>query len=84
MLLEYGTNPLKNILIYDAYWRILRNTNINSKVKLESYGQNQWPKAILIMVVLQSIFHPTILKNRVISKLLMIFSYIYNVLNLNL
>ena len=36
LLSKYGTSPLKNIMVYDAYWRILRNTHIHSKSKLES------------------------------------------------
>ena len=84
LLSKYGTSPLKNIMVYDAYWRILRNTNTNSKHKLESFGQTEWPEVILSMVELQSKFNQSTLRNGVISKTLMSISYIYNQLKSNL
>ena len=84
LLSKYGTSPLKNILVYDAYWRILRNTYIHSKSKLESFGQTDWPAVILSMVELQSKFNQSTLRNGVISKTLMSISYIYNQLKSNL
>jgi len=84
LLSKYGTSPLKNIMVYDAYWRILRNTNTNSKHKLESFCQTEWPAVILSMVELQSKFNQSNLRNGVISKTLMSISYIYNQLKSNL
>jgi glycosyltransferase involved in cell wall biosynthesis len=84
LLSKYGTSPLKNIMVYDAYWRILRNTHIHSKSKLESFGQTDWPAVILSMVELQSKFNQSTLRNGVISKTLMSISYIYNQLKSNL
>jgi len=84
LLSKYGTSPLKNIMVYDAYWRILRNTHINSKSKLESFGQTDWPAVILSMVELQSKFNQSTLRNGVISKTLMSMSYIYNQFKSNL
>ena len=84
LLSKYGTSPLKNIMVYDAYWRILRNTDIHSKSKLESFGQTYWPAVILSMVELQSKFNQSTLRNGVISKTLMSISYIYNQLKSNL
>jgi glycosyltransferase involved in cell wall biosynthesis len=84
LLSKYGTSPLKNIMVYDAYWRILRNTHIHSKSKLESFGQTNWPAVILSMVELQSKFNQSTLRNGVISKTLMGISYIYNLIKSNL
>ena len=84
LLSKYGTSPLKNIMVYDAYWRILRNTHIHSKSKLESFGQTNWPAVILSMVELQSKFNQNTLRNGVISKTLMSISYIYNLIKSNL
>jgi glycosyltransferase involved in cell wall biosynthesis len=84
LLSKYRTSPLKNIMVYDAYWRILRNTHIHSKSKLESFGQTDWPPVILSMVELQSKFNQSTLRNGVISKTLMSISYIYNQLKSNL
>jgi glycosyltransferase involved in cell wall biosynthesis len=84
LLSKYGTSPLKNIMVYDAYWRILRNTNTNSKSKLESFGQTEWPAVIISMVEFQSKFNQSTLRNGVISKTLMGISYIYNLIKSNL
>ena len=84
LLSKYGTSPLKNIMVYDAYWRILRNTDIHSKSKLESFGQTDWPAVIISMVELQSKFNQSTLRNGVISKTLMGISYIYNLIKSNL
>ena len=79
LLEKHGTNPLKHILVYDAWWRILRNINIRSKKELEQFGQTNWPKVIQSIVGLQSIIPGRILKIGVVSKLLMIYSYFINV-----
>ena len=84
LLSNYGTSPLKHIMVYDAYWRILRNTNTNSKNKLESFGQTDWPEAILNMVELQSNFNQSTLRIGIISKTLMGISYIYSRFKSNL
>jgi len=84
LLSKYGTSPLKNIMVYDAYWRILRNTHIHSKSKLESFGHTNWPAVIISMVELQSKFNQSTLRNGVISKTLMGISYIYNLIKSNL
>lgn len=84
LLSKYGTSPLKSIIVYDAFWRILRNTNTNSKNKLESFGQTDWPKVILNMAEFQSKFSQKVLSNGPISKILMSLSYIYNLFKSNI
>lgn len=78
LLTKYGTSPLKNISVYDAYWRIIRNCKINSTKELMSFGQTKWPVAIENMVKIQSYFHSSFLKQGIISKLLMTISYFIN------
>ena len=79
LLEKHGTKPLKHILVYDAWWRILRNINIRSKKELEQFGQTNWPKVIQSIVGLQSIIPGSILKIGVVSKVLMMYSYFINV-----
>ena len=83
LLSKYGTKPLMNIFVFDAYWRILRNTNIKSKEQLESFGQIAWPTIILNIVMIQSNFTYSFLKIGFVSKLLMILSYTYNLIKSN-
>jgi glycosyltransferase involved in cell wall biosynthesis len=79
LLTKYGVSPLKNILVYDAWWRILRNVNIRTQEKLHSYTPyNRWPKAIDNMVRHESLVSSKLLKLGVISKLSMIASYLVN------
>lgn len=84
LLQKFGTRPLRNIKVYDAYWRILRNSKINSAQALQSFGQKDWPKAILNMVQLQSHFSFNILKNGFVSKTSMLLSYCINFIQSNL
>jgi glycosyltransferase involved in cell wall biosynthesis len=79
LLEKYGTAPLKNIIVYDAWWRILRNCQIRSKKDLTQFGNTHWPVAIINMVHLQSKFSSALLKNGFISKISMTFSYLQNI-----
>jgi glycosyltransferase involved in cell wall biosynthesis len=84
LLQKFGTQPLRNIKVYDAYWRILRNTKIRSLDKLNSYGMYNWPDVILNMVNLQSKINIKVLEIGVLSKSLMSLSYLYNCLKRNI
>lgn len=78
LLDKYGTTPLKNIIVFDAWWRIIRNCQIRSEKDLTQFGDTHWPSAILQIVSFQSKFSSTTLKNGFISKILMTLSYIQN------
>ena len=75
LLEKYGVNRLKNILVYDAWWRIIRNTNTRSKELLYQYA-SPWPKVIEDMVEKQSKINPLRLRNGAFSKLYMLMSYL--------
>ena len=78
ILNKFGVSFLKNIKVYDAVWRILRNVKINSKEMLFHYSKNEWPEVILNMIKHQSLLPYSILKIGPVSKLLMIVSYLNN------
>lgn len=79
LLEKYGINPLQNILVYDTWWRILRNVNVRSVDQLKKYsGNKEWPEIIKKMVKLQSKVPTTILEIGLFSKLLMLISYFDN------
>jgi len=79
LLEKFGTTPLKNIRVYDAWWRILRNNNIRSKEQLSQYvKEKKWPSVIYNMLWLQTKTSPNFLNNGVVSKTLMLLSYITN------
>jgi glycosyltransferase involved in cell wall biosynthesis len=79
LLNKYGVSPLKNIMVYDAWWRIFRNTNIRSVEQLNSYtpGQ-QWPPVILQMIKHQSKVPSSLLKTGAASKAFMSLSFLAN------
>lgn len=79
LLQKHGVSSLKNILVYDAWWRILRNVYIRNTEELFVYGsKSQWPKVILSMVRHQSKLPHFLLRMGVISKAAMFFSYLLN------
>jgi glycosyltransferase involved in cell wall biosynthesis len=83
LLEKYGVAPLKNILVYDAWWRILRNTGIRDKDQLLKYtAQNNWPQAIYEMIEHEAAIPANILQLGPVSKTAMSFSYLKNKKNL--
>jgi glycosyltransferase involved in cell wall biosynthesis len=79
LLKKYGLLPLKNILVYDAWWRILRNVHIRNEKQLLRYTPfSTWPKAIINMVRHESFIPSKLLKIGVISKCCMFISYLIN------
>jgi len=79
LLKKYGTAPLKNILVYDAWWRILRNVKIrNQKQLLHFAPSDEWPAVILRMIKHQSYVPHSFLKFGPFSKLFMSVSYLFN------
>lgn len=79
LLKKYGTKSLKHILVYDAWWRILRNTGIRSSKQLEHYtAGDHWPLVIQNMVKHQKKIPQKALRNGFISKPAMFLSYVMN------
>jgi glycosyltransferase involved in cell wall biosynthesis len=79
LLKKNGIAPLKNIFIYDAWWRILRNTGVRNDEQLHKYTNKQeWPKALKAMVRHQAMVPQKFLKAGPISKLTMFLSYVFN------
>ena len=84
LLQKYGVQPLKNIRVYDAWWRIIRNVGVRNIAQLQQYTPyNQWPTALLHMVQFQSHIPAGLLKVGVFSKLFMTLSYLFNRSHLN-
>lgn len=79
LLEKHGVCSLNNILVYDAWWRILRNTGTRTKEQLNQFIQNSiWPMAIVNMVNHQSKIPSRLLKFGFVSKASMLFSYVLN------
>jgi hypothetical protein len=74
---KYGIQSLKHILVYDAFWRFLRNLDIRSSGDIRNAGYHlPVPPVILSMIRFQSAIPPALLKTGVFSKPLMFLHYI--------
>jgi glycosyltransferase involved in cell wall biosynthesis len=78
LLKKHGVKALSHILVYDAWWRLLRNMKIFSKEQLNSYVENEWPPVILKMVKHLSACPSFVLNNGITSKFAMVCSYCIN------
>ncbi len=78
LLRKQGVETLRNMLVYDAWWRLLRNMNIRSKKQLEIYVSDPWPAIVVKMAADLARIPAAILKIGALSKLLMSGSYLKN------
>jgi glycosyltransferase involved in cell wall biosynthesis len=73
---EQKRDILKNIVVFDYYWRLIRNLKINSKEKLISFLGNIKPnRQILSMINFQKKIPESLLKTGIASKFFMISLY---------
>jgi len=79
LLEKVGVNKLKNILVYDAWWRLMRNLEITQKEEIiESGYSGKIPRVISSMIALQRKLPRYILHAGILSKCLMVLHYIFN------
>lgn len=70
---------LKNIFCYDYYWRFIRNLGIRSDAYIRKYVSNtEVPVQLKTIIEEQNKFSSDTLKKGIISKLLMMKSYLKN------
>lgn len=76
---KMGVEKLKNILVYDYNWRFIRNFNIHSVNQLRFFGFNgKVPVVLQSMISTQSKIPRILLKQGVLSKLIMLLHFIMN------
>lgn len=75
---KMGNNAFSDILIFDYYWRLLRNYKIRSIQALIQMGVNELDILPVIkkMLAFQTHFSLSILKIGVVSKMLMTYNYL--------
>lgn len=81
LLEKHGIQILKNIIVYDYYWRLFRNLNITKESEILQY----YPAAVINsyvkkMLHCQDRVSSKLLHNGIVSKLLMAFTYCRSVL----
>lgn len=73
---EQKKNILKNIIVFDYYWRLMRNLKIDSEEKLVSFLGNTKPHPqILSMIHFQQRIPYSLLKTGFVSKLFMLLAF---------
>ena len=79
LLNRTGQGVLKNIMVYDAWWRLLRNLEIkNTDEIIESGYSGPLPEVIRSMVRAQKKLPGFLLKTGITSKTFMFMHYIFN------
>jgi glycosyltransferase involved in cell wall biosynthesis len=77
LLKKVGVNQLKNIIVYDAWWRLMRNLEIKNLAEISASGYDGLiPIVIRKIIQFQSIIPSSILKIGLFSKTCMFISYV--------
>lgn len=78
-LQKHGTAILKNIFVYDYYWRTLRNFHIKKAQDIVNAGwEDEIPAPVLKMIAAQKKIPSFLLKRGAVSKPCMLLSYMLN------
>jgi len=76
-LKKHGVKQLKNILVYDAWWRFVRNFRLFSKAIIENYGYSgSVHPVILSMISWQKRMPGALLRNGLFSKSAMFLHFV--------
>jgi len=79
VLNKIGVSSLKNIIVYDAFWRFIRNMNLRSVSEIRIAGYHKTVPAIISsMIRIQSFIPKAILKTGIFSKSFMFLHYLFN------
>lgn len=74
MLNKIGEGALKNVFVYDYYWRLFRNLEIRNFEQIKQFSDIELPQAIINMLKFQFQIPLSILKIGACSKTLMMIS----------
>lgn len=79
LLQKVGAQHLENILVYDAWWRLMRNLHINTEAQVKQQGyQGAIPPAVSSIMRMQRKIPGFILNTGIFSKMFMFVSYMFN------
>jgi glycosyltransferase involved in cell wall biosynthesis len=79
LLNKVGENNLKNVIVFDGWWRLIRNFNVRDSEQIRRIGYDG-PIPLLIMKVMsfQKKIPAAVLKRGLFSKALMMICYLIN------
>jgi glycosyltransferase involved in cell wall biosynthesis len=73
---KLGTRILRNLLVYDYYWRMWRNLGVRGVADCRKFYDAPIPKILVIMMQQQAMVPLHVLKIGVVSKVMMCVSYL--------
>ena len=80
LLNKVGVPELKDIRVYDAWWRLMRNLEITNVQEIRESGYpGKIPEVIISMIDWEKKFPQALLKNGFFSKALMMLHYIFHI-----
>ncbi|MDQ3681808.1 MAG: glycosyltransferase, partial [Bacteroidota bacterium] len=83
LLNKTGEHHLKNILVFDAWWRLLRNFSIRNIEQIRSVGYDgEVPNIIYDIIRFQNKIPVSLLIKGVTSKMFMLVCYLFNKRNI--
>ena len=75
---KLGPGILRNLLVYDYYWRMWRNLGVRGVADCRNYYDEPIPKILINMMNQQALVPLKVLKIGLVSKGLMMVSYIFS------
>jgi len=79
LLNKVGGKHLRNLIVFDAWWRLIRNFSVRDAAQIRNIGyKGPVPGLIIKMISFQKNIPKAILKQGLFSKLLMTVCYIIN------
>jgi len=85
LLNKTGEGHLKNIIVFDAWWRLIRNFSIKNITQIRSTGfDEKLPRIISNIIQFQNKIPVSLLRRGVTSKMLMLTCYLLNKRNIRI
>ena len=76
---KHGLASIRSWISYDGWWRLIRNLSIRNEQEIREHaGKETVPSFLLRIIRFQQQISPALLRNGVLSKLLMTVSYYVN------
>jgi glycosyltransferase involved in cell wall biosynthesis len=76
ILEKYGLDSFKNIIVFDSWWRLIRNLDIRIIDDTSAFvDSDKWPNIIKKIIAVQGKIPISILRKGIFSKLLMTLNY---------
>ncbi len=80
LLEKLGYGILRNLLVYDYYWRMIRNLKIKDVEEMETYYNNEIHPLIKQIIASQAQLPMRVLKTGILSKSFMFLNYVFSLM----